>query len=64
MAISDRELWACAAHILRQYGDRAPAHIAERIADLALKSDTDGVTTWKQIADRYDRLVLSEIPPQ
>jgi hypothetical protein len=34
--ISDRELWACAAHVLKTQGANAPRHVAERIGALAL----------------------------
>jgi hypothetical protein len=54
--ISDREIWACAQQVMRQHGENAPAHIAERIGALALAGDEAGVETWKRIADRVDQL--------
>lgn len=58
--ISDRELWACASHVLQQHGDRAPVFVAERIGALALVGDEAGVATWKAIAVRMDRLSQME----
>lgn len=29
--LSDWELWACANHVLRAHGDKAPLHVAEQI---------------------------------
>lgn len=55
-ALSDRELWACANEVLRQHGDRAPVHVAERIGTLALAGDAAGVEAWKCIAQRLEQL--------
>lgn len=54
--LSDWELWACANEVLRQHGDEAPLHVAERIGALALAGDAAGVETWKAIAARVDQL--------
>lgn len=54
--ISDKELWACAAQVEKQHGDRAPHFITERMMTLAAAGDEDGVATWKGISDRYDQL--------
>ncbi len=54
--LSDRELWACAAEVQRQHGDRAPVYVAERIGALVLAGDPEGVTTWKAIAARLQQL--------
>ena len=56
MTVSDWEVWACAQQVMQQHGDRAPVHIAERIATLALAGDMDGVELWKRIAERVDQL--------
>lgn len=56
MALPERELWACALAIERQYGHNAAHHIAERISALALAGDQPGVETWRAIAARFDRL--------
>jgi len=52
----DRELWACAVQVERQHGKSAPRFVAERIGDLALAGDEQGVATWKMIAERLDKL--------
>ncbi|MDO6415381.1 hypothetical protein Q4F19_13390 [Sphingomonas sp. BIUV-7] len=54
--ISERELWACAATILEQHGERAIDHAAGRVADLAKSGDEPGVKTWIAIAERIGRL--------
>jgi hypothetical protein len=54
--IDEWGIWACAQQVMQQHGDRAPAHIAERVATLALAGDMAGVETWKRIADRLDQL--------
>ncbi|QJU59347.1 hypothetical protein HL653_17690 [Sphingomonas sp. AP4-R1] len=54
--ISDRELWACAAEIVRQYGAHAIDHASSRAADLARAGDEGGVRAWVSIADRIGQL--------
>jgi len=60
--ISDRELWACAAHVIKTHGTNAPRHVAERIGILALAGDSDGVATWQAIAKRLTTLTETEAP--
>lgn len=50
------ELWACAQHVIKQHGDRAPAFVAERIGALTLAGDDEGVEAWKAIAARVEQL--------
>jgi hypothetical protein len=40
----------------RQHGDDACTVIADRITDLALSGDDDGVANWDIIASRFDQL--------
>lgn len=61
--IDDRELWACANEVLRQHGDQSAHFVAERLGDLALKGDMDGIATWKAIAWRIDELQASQKKP-
>lgn len=63
-SISQAELWACATEVVKQHGDDAPRHIAERIGDLALKCDVAGVQTWKAIAGKVDQLRRRPERPQ
>jgi hypothetical protein len=56
MAVSDWELWAAANHILRQFGDRANDHVAERVTTLDQAGDRAGVEAWISIAERMDQL--------
>jgi len=56
MVPDDRELWACALQVERQHGENAGRFVAERIGALAVAGDHDGVTTWKAIAQRLDKL--------
>lgn len=53
---SDEERWAEALAIDRQHGAMASAIIEERIRTLALAGDEAGVSRWREIASRYDRL--------
>ncbi|WP_294260787.1 hypothetical protein [uncultured Sphingomonas sp.] len=55
----DEERWAEALLIERQHGERAAMHVAKRIGALVLAGDEAGVTRWKEIALRLDRLLSS-----
>lgn len=57
---NDRELWACAVHVLCRHGEEASAFVCERVATLARAGDEAGVKTWLSIATRID--ALSERP--
>ena len=59
--LTDWELWAVADTVIRQHGDSVARRVAERIAALALAGDRDGVTAWRQIADRVAKLTAA--PP-
>ena len=54
--LSDWELWAAAAFVEKQYGERAPHFITERLLTLAEQGDEEGVATWQAISDRFDWL--------
>lgn len=54
--ISVWEIWAAAQQVIKQHGGKAPEAVAERITDLALKGDAEGVATWRAIAARVDQL--------
>jgi hypothetical protein len=56
MALTSRELWACAYQILEQYGDGAKGFVAERIEALALQDSLEGTQAWKAIASRIGQL--------
>ena len=58
---SEQELWACALHVEKLFGDDGPKHIAERIRALALGGDEVGVATWMSIAVRLDQIRDTEI---
>jgi hypothetical protein len=42
--------------VVKQHGDAAPKHIAERIGALALAGDVAGIKAWKGIAARVVQL--------
>lgn len=54
--IPDQERWAEALAVQRVYGDKAAAHVAERIGALAVSGDQDGIDRWIEIARRLDQL--------
>jgi hypothetical protein len=40
----------------RLHGERALAHVAERIGALTAAGEADGVQRWREIAGRLDQL--------
>lgn len=54
--IDDREIWACANHVLRQYGADAWLHAAQRADALLADGDDDGHHTWLAILRRINDL--------
>jgi len=63
MNASDQERWAEALAVERQHGEDAPRFIAERIGELALAGDMEGVKRWREIAARLDDLRRSISKP-
>ncbi len=59
--LTDWELWAVAATVIRQHCEGVEYFVAERIGALALAADQDGVAAWRQIAHRVARLTAA--PP-
>lgn len=52
----EQERWAEALAVHRMYGEKAAAHVAERIGALAVSGDQDGIDRWIEIARRLDQL--------
>lgn len=57
--LTEWELWAVAATVIRQHGDGVESFVAERIGALALAGDQDGVAAWRQVAQRVARLTAA-----
>lgn len=54
----DRLRWAEALLIERIHGADAPRWIAERIGSLVLADDADGVERFREIARRYEQMLI------
>ena len=54
--LSDREFWAGAMLVEKQYGEDAARFIAERMLVQALEGDKAGVAMWVAIWNRFDQL--------
>ena len=54
--LGDREIWACANHVLTRYGADAAFHAAQRADELLEKGDLDGHRVWLSILDRVSKL--------
>ncbi|SCW76079.1 hypothetical protein SAMN02927924_02659 [Sphingobium faniae] len=58
MKMTDDEVALGAAMmLLRRHGDLAPQRVAQRIGELALAGDHEGIELWKQIASRMDQIL-------
>lgn len=60
--IDDKEIWACAHQVIKQYGDVAWLHAAQRADDLFEENDQDGYKTWLRILNRIKE--LEQLTPQ
>lgn len=56
MSISEREIWACAHEVIRQHGDNAAWHAAQRADELIARSDLGGQRVWLRILRRINEL--------
>lgn len=54
--IEDREIWACAHQLMRQYGNAAAFHAAQRADELFGANDREGGRTWLRILKRIEDL--------
>lgn len=54
--VDDRELWACAALLMQQHGDRAWMIATERAKELRASGDAKGHETFLRIVARIDEL--------
>lgn len=54
--IEEREIWACALQIMRQYSDAAWFHAAQRADELLADGDEEGCRTWIRILKRIEAL--------
>ena len=60
--IEDRKIWACAHQVMRQYGEAAGLHAAQRADDLLDDGDLEGHRTWLRILASIE--VLDGTKPQ
>lgn len=54
--IEDREIWGCANHVIRQFGENAWFHAAQRADELLEQGDHEGSRTWVRILDHINAL--------
>jgi len=54
--IQDKEIWACANQVLRQYGDAAWFHATQRADELFAAGDREGQSVWLRILRRIEQL--------
>ncbi|ATE65514.1 DUF6961 family protein [Rhizorhabdus dicambivorans] len=54
--IEEREIWACAHQVMRQYSDVAWFHAAQRADELLAGGDQEGCRTWTRILKRIEEL--------
>jgi len=52
----DREIWACALHVMKCRGVAAEAHAARRADELLEDGDLAGYRRWNSVAEHIRRL--------
>lgn len=60
--IDEREIWACANHVLQRYGEDADFHAAQRADELLDQGDIAGQRTWLRILQRIRELAELSAP--
>ena len=53
----DEVALGAAMMLLRRHGDLAPARVAERIGELAMAGDQEGLLFWKRVVLKMDRIL-------
>lgn len=54
--IEDKEIWACAHQLLRQYGNSAWFQASRRADELLAAGDLEGQRVWTRILGRINEL--------
>ncbi|WP_443027851.1 DUF6961 family protein [Sphingomonas sp. SRS2] len=60
--VDEPELWACAHQVMRQHGNAATSHAAQRAEQLRGEGDAEGHQTWVRILERIK--VLTDTTPE
>jgi hypothetical protein len=58
--IDEKEIVACALHVVQRYGEAAWFHAAQRADELLQANDFAGSRTWQRILARIDELQAAE----
>ena len=53
----DEVALGAAMMLLRRHGDLAPVRVAERIGEMAIAGDQEGLLFWKRVALKMDRIL-------
>lgn len=56
-SVVEKELWACAYHMIERHGIDATVHAAMRADQLFVDGDYDGAATWRMIVLRINELL-------
>ena len=59
----DTESYRAANNLLRQFGDQAPAHAAQWIAEMKLDGDEEAASFWGRVHQALE-LLLSDTKPE
>ena len=59
---SNRDIYASANELIKQYGEDAPIHAAMRADELLDQGDMDGKAVWVRILKAVDELLSEKVP--
>jgi len=57
----DQEIWGIALWVERKHGESGPEFIAEQIGRLSIEDDDEGISLWREVAQRYERLIATGV---
>ena len=58
--VDDKDIYIAADLLIKQHGDTADVAAAQRIDELAVRGDLDGVAVWKRIQRAVSELTNTE----
>ena len=57
----EQEIWGIALWVDKNHGEGGSKFIAEQIGRLASAGDDEGISLWREVAQRYERLIATGV---
>jgi hypothetical protein len=57
----EKEIWGIAIWVEKKHGSEGWFYIAQQMDRLLAVADFDGMTLWKEVSERYEKLTTEEL---